>query len=195
MICLKKSRNVSRRRLAKSLWRLINKEAQGLMSNPHNEGNQDTLGRRKFLKAGLMLGAASLLSRLPVVAQSTETVQPTGDDADKRRLIKADRRRLGSLEASSIGLGCLPLVGYYDVKLHKNASIALIRTAFEHGATFFDTAEVYGPYFSEECVGEAVASFRRCGGASATLPPRAGCGRDGCSERSACLPPPRIRTS
>lgn len=71
-----------------------------------------------------------------------------------------EQRKLGSLEVSAIGLGCLPMVGYYGGKYEKKDMIALIRRAFESGVTFFDTAEVYGPYTSEEWVGEALAPVR-----------------------------------
>ena len=57
-------------------------------------------------------------------------------------------------------LGCLPMVGYYGGKYDKQEMIALIRRAFDKGVTFFDTAEVYGPYTSEEWVGEALAPVR-----------------------------------
>lgn len=70
------------------------------------------------------------------------------------------RRRLGPLEVSAVGLGCLPMVGYYGGVYDKKAMIALIRTAFDEGVTFFDTAEVYGPHISEEWVGEALAPVR-----------------------------------
>ncbi|WP_292618073.1 aldo/keto reductase [Nitrobacter sp. 62-23] len=70
-------------------------------------------------------------------------------------------RKLGNLKVSAIGLGCLPLVGYYgNGPRDRKASVALIRAAFELGVTFFDTAEVYGPHLSEEFVGEALAPVR-----------------------------------
>ncbi|WP_210239001.1 aldo/keto reductase [Mesorhizobium sp. B4-1-3] len=72
-----------------------------------------------------------------------------------------DSRKLGNLEVSAIGMGCLPLVGYYgNGPRDRKASVALIRAAFEQGVTFFDTAEVYGPHLSEEFVGEALAPIR-----------------------------------
>lgn len=72
-----------------------------------------------------------------------------------------DSRKLGNLEVSAVGLGCLPLVGYYgNGPRDRKASVALIRAAFEQGVTFFDTAEVCGPYLSEEFVGEALAPVR-----------------------------------
>lgn len=69
-------------------------------------------------------------------------------------------RNLGGLDVSAIGLGCLPMVGYYGGKYEKKDMIALIRRAYDKGVTFFDTAEVYGPYTSEEWVSEALAPFR-----------------------------------
>lgn len=72
-----------------------------------------------------------------------------------------DHRHLRSLEVSAIGLGCLPFVGYYGGgPRDRKASVALIRAAFDRGVTFFDTPEVYGPYISEEYVGEALAPIR-----------------------------------
>ena len=70
-----------------------------------------------------------------------------------------EHRSLGGLDVSAIGLGCLPMVGYYGGRYEKKDMIALIRRAYDQGVTFFDTAEVYGPYTSEEWVGEALASF------------------------------------
>src|SRR6201996_556688 len=64
------------------------------------------------------------------------------------------------LEVSALGLGCMGLSFGYGPAAEKDQAIQLIRTAFEHGVTFFDTAEVYGPYLNEEVVGEALAPFR-----------------------------------
>jgi len=70
-------------------------------------------------------------------------------------------RTLGSsLEVSAIGLGCMGMSFGYTPLPEKQEMIALIRTAVERGVTFFDTAEVYGPYTNEELVGEALAPVR-----------------------------------
>ena len=71
-------------------------------------------------------------------------------------------RKLGNngLEVSAIGLGCMGMSFAYDPLPDRNEMIQVIRSAYELGETFFDTAEVYGPYTNEELVGEAVASFR-----------------------------------
>jgi aryl-alcohol dehydrogenase-like predicted oxidoreductase len=73
------------------------------------------------------------------------------------------KRRLGksNLEVSAIGLGCMGLSFGYGPAVEKQQGIALIRAAHERGVTFFDTAEVYGPFTNEELVGEALAPFRK----------------------------------
>jgi len=73
-----------------------------------------------------------------------------------------NKRRLGKsgLEVSSIGLGCMGLSFGFGPATEKQQAITLIRTAFERGVTFFDTAEAYGPFKNEELVGEALAPFR-----------------------------------
>jgi aryl-alcohol dehydrogenase-like predicted oxidoreductase len=72
------------------------------------------------------------------------------------------KRRLGksNLEVSAIGLGCMGMSFGYGPAADKQEMIALIRAAVERGITFFDTAEVYGPYTNEELVGEALAPIR-----------------------------------
>lgn len=71
-------------------------------------------------------------------------------------------RKLGrsGLEVSALGLGCMGLSYGYGPATETSQAIALIRTAFERGVTFFDTAEAYGPFVNEELVGEALAPFR-----------------------------------
>ena len=71
------------------------------------------------------------------------------------------KRKLGSLEVSTLGLGCMGMSQSYGVPPDKQAMISLIRTAVERGVTFFDTAEIYGPHTNEELVGEALAPVRR----------------------------------
>jgi aryl-alcohol dehydrogenase-like predicted oxidoreductase len=72
------------------------------------------------------------------------------------------KRRLGSssLEVSAIGLGCMGMSFGYGPPADRQQMISLIRSAVERGVTFFDTAEVYGPFANEELVGEALAPFR-----------------------------------
>jgi len=72
------------------------------------------------------------------------------------------KRKLGksNLEVSAIGLGCMGLSFGYGPAVEKQQGISLIRAAVERGVTFFDTAEVYGPWTNEELVGEALAPYR-----------------------------------
>lgn len=73
-----------------------------------------------------------------------------------------EKRTLGKsgLEVSALGLGCMSMSFGYGPAEDKKEMIALIRTAVEQGVTFFDTAEIYGPFTNEELVGEALAPFR-----------------------------------
>jgi aryl-alcohol dehydrogenase-like predicted oxidoreductase len=72
------------------------------------------------------------------------------------------KRQLGNseLKVSALGLGCMGMSFGYGPPMDKQEAISLIRTAVERGVTFFDTAEVYGPFTNEELVGEALAPFR-----------------------------------
>jgi aryl-alcohol dehydrogenase-like predicted oxidoreductase len=77
-----------------------------------------------------------------------------GETMQKRKLGKSN------LEVSAIGLGCMGLSFGFGPPVEKKEGVSLIRAAVERGVTFFDTAEVYGPYTNEELVGEALAPFR-----------------------------------
>ena len=72
------------------------------------------------------------------------------------------KRKLGksNLEVSAIGLGCMGMSFSYGPPKDKQEMIALLHAAVERGITFFDTAEVYGPYINEELLGEALSPFR-----------------------------------
>jgi aryl-alcohol dehydrogenase-like predicted oxidoreductase len=83
-----------------------------------------------------------------------QTSSPEGEAMQKRKLGKSN------LEVSAIGLGCMGLSFGFGPAVNEKEGIALIRAAVERGVTFFDTAEVYGPFTNEELVGEALAPFR-----------------------------------
>src|SRR5712675_1024936 len=72
------------------------------------------------------------------------------------------KRKLGksNLEVSAVGLGCMGMSFGYGPASDKREMISLLRSAVEHGVTFFDTAEVYGPFTNEDLVGEALSPFR-----------------------------------
>lgn len=125
-----------------------------------NSTHESLLARRRFLAGGLAVGAAALLVAPLRDMACAAAPRPSPATEASRRADALPQRRLGSLEVSAIGLGCLPMVGYYGGSYAKKDMIALIRRAFDSGVTFFDTAEVYGPYTSEEWVGEALAPVR-----------------------------------
>ena len=70
------------------------------------------------------------------------------------------KRKLGKLEVSALGFGCMGLSFGYGPATEKQQAISMIRAAFERGVTFFDTAEAYGPHLNEEIVGEALEPVR-----------------------------------
>lgn len=69
-------------------------------------------------------------------------------------------RKLGALEVSAIGLGCMTMTAMYGPASDKNDMVKLIRAAHDRGVTFFDTAEIYGPFANEDLVGQALAPIR-----------------------------------
>ena len=97
----------------------------------------------------------------------------------RERSLKTQQRRLGNsnLEVSALGLGCMRMSHDEDPIPDRQEMIAFLHKAVERGITFFDTAEVYGPFTNEELVGEALEPFRRyvssVGGRSRAHPLRA----------------------
>jgi len=103
------------------------------------------------------------------------------------------KHKLGksNLEVSALGLGCMGMSQSYGVPPDKQAMISLIRTAVERGVTFFDTAEIYGPYTNEELVGEALAPVR----AQVVIATKFGIGRDAGGQQVQDSRPERIKQS
>lgn len=118
-----------------------------------DEGNS----RRKFIQQTALAGAGLLLSPNLLSAANTSSYLKQIND-NKTNNMKT--RKLGTLEVSEIGLGCMNMAGNYNPPANHQQSIKTIRTAFENGVRFFDTAEVYGPYTDEKLVGEALEPFR-----------------------------------
>jgi len=109
--------------------------------------------RRKFLVTGAGTAAASLLARL---AQARP-----GPTAAATTATGPARRKLGALEVSSVGLGVQNMSRTYQTTIPTRSEMFhIIRTAFDHGVTFFDAAEAYGPHEVERILGEGVAPFR-----------------------------------
>lgn len=127
-------------------------------SAPGSE-SQDHLGfrRRDVLIGGAIVGAGLSVAPLSWGASSDNA---KGVDGSSRRVQVTNKRKLGTLQVSEIGVGCMSISANYGAAAGKEQGIKVIRTAHEQGITFFDTAEVYGPYTNEELVGEALSPFR-----------------------------------
>ncbi len=126
--------------------------------------NPVALNRREFLAAGIGVAAPLLALTSGVQAQGLGASAEAQSDVGGRSYsgpARDDRRMLGTLEVSPLGLGCMSMTsGHYNPPRDKREMIPVIRGAVERGVTFFDTAEVYGPFTNEEVVGEALAPVR-----------------------------------
>ncbi len=112
--------------------------------DPRALSRRDFLGKTALIGAGLAVGPS-------LWAASSD--QP-------KNINKMKTRRLGNLEVSELGFGCMSISANYGPPAPRDQGIRVIRAAYEKGVTFFDTAEVYGPHTNEELVGEALAPFR-----------------------------------
>lgn len=110
---------------------------------------KNNLTRRQFLGNSAIIGAGIALSSH---ALANSLTIPTATNYTQRKI--------GNLSVAPIGLGCMSMAGIYNPPQPKDAMIQLIRQAVENGVNFFDTAEVYGPFYSEEIVGEALKPYR-----------------------------------
>ncbi len=126
------------------------------MKHPTHTGVRGPVAnRRSVLTAGLGMAAASLLPLSSVGAQTGAAGSPA-----RSRASSAQRRMLGSLEVSALGMGCQNFAGMYGPPTDREEAVRIIRAAYERGVTFFDVAEVYGPFLGEEIVGEALRPVR-----------------------------------
>jgi aryl-alcohol dehydrogenase-like predicted oxidoreductase len=105
------------------------------------------VSRRDFLTTAALVGTAL------TVGPPLSWAAAAGDN-------KMKARKLGQLAVSELGAGCMSISANYGPPADKSQGIKLIHEAHEEGVTFFDTAEVYGPFTNEELVGEALAPFR-----------------------------------
>jgi aryl-alcohol dehydrogenase-like predicted oxidoreductase len=129
-----------------------------MMCQSHDDDRQKdrpaNADRRKVLMAGVGAAAALALPHLSAAQASQAAATTTRHD-------QLPKRRLGNLEVSAIGLGCMGMKsGSYNPPRDKAEMIPVIRGAVECGVTLFDTAEIYGPLTDEELVGEALAPVR-----------------------------------
>ena len=119
------------------------------------QDNLRGISRRTLMTRTALIGAGLAAGPLVLAACSGATPQ-----IDNRSANKMQNRKLGALEVSELGAGCMSISANYGPPADKSQGIATIRAAHDNGVTFFDTAEVYGPYTSETLVGEALAPIR-----------------------------------
>jgi aryl-alcohol dehydrogenase-like predicted oxidoreductase len=128
-----------------------------------SSGDNGTVTRRSFVASTGLIGAG--LAVAPLLAcdherptrESSPTKTAGGSTVEMRPL---RTRKLGALEVSALGHGCMSISANYGPPADRNQGINVIRAAHEKGVTLFDTAEVYGPYMSEDLVGEALTPIR-----------------------------------
>jgi aryl-alcohol dehydrogenase-like predicted oxidoreductase len=133
----------------------------GKIKNATGSLTQDRRGlnRRHFLAdASLIVAGMAVGASCGALDQAAQSDNGSDRMSHGKNIMK--RRMLGRLEVSSLGLGCMSISANYGPPADRAQGIAVIRKAHEKGVTFFDTAEVYGPYTSEDLVGEALAPIR-----------------------------------
>lgn len=120
------------------------------------------LNRRGFVTRTALIGAGFALAPLIRAAHAQQQSPAPGAPGRQNGRSTMSMRKLGTLEVSALGYGAMNLVpGYYGPGVERAEAIKLIRQAFDGGITFIDTAQVYGPFLSEDFVGEATAPFRK----------------------------------
>jgi len=123
-------------------------------------GKQERKGitRRDFITKTALAGAGLAVSSIGCTALQDQT--SAGAASPNQGGKPGERRSLGTLEVSALGFGCMNFVWAYGPPVGRQQALSVIRAAHDRGVTFFDTAEIYGPFTSEEYVGEALASVR-----------------------------------
>jgi aryl-alcohol dehydrogenase-like predicted oxidoreductase len=135
--------------------------AKSKQTTRSNTQDRRALSRRDFLANAALIGAGLVVAPLSWAAAADQPQEiNNGSDKGLSRGNKMKTRKLGTLEVSELGFGCMSISANYGPPADRNQGINVIRAAREKGVTFFDTAEVYGPFTNEDLVGEALAPFR-----------------------------------
>ncbi|WBV53879.1 aldo/keto reductase [Chryseobacterium gambrini] len=116
--------------------------------------------RRDFIVKSALVSAGLLLGNSVFASPNKTSSKNTSNYTDSLNSDFISRRKLGSLEVTELGFGCMNIAWAYGPAAPKEKAVKIIRSAYEKGVRFFDTAEVYGPFYSEEMFGEALKPFR-----------------------------------
>jgi aryl-alcohol dehydrogenase-like predicted oxidoreductase len=119
------------------------------------------LSRRDFMTRTSLIGTGVVAGPLLWTACSSQSgAALSSASASQQGISKMTKRKLGALEVSALGAGAMSISANYGPAADRQQGIAVLREAHDLGVTFFDTAEVYGPYTSEDLVGEALEPIR-----------------------------------
>ncbi|MBK7379485.1 MAG: aldo/keto reductase [Ignavibacteriales bacterium] len=125
-----------------------------------NEEKGKFVSRRDFIAKSTIVGAGLAAGQLAWAADS-QNQSKTKTNSSENPMMSLGKRKLGSLEVSSVGMGVQNTSRKYETTIpYRPEMINIIRTAFDNGITFFDSAEAYGPLEVERILGEAVEPFR-----------------------------------
>ncbi len=130
-----------------------------------NNKEEGAFNRRNFLRTGLAIAGGTLLASVAgaqnILGQDGNTVMPKQNAPNNSPATLSGRRKLGTLEVSSVGLGVQNMSRTYQTTIPTRSEMhKIIRTAFDNGVTFFDAAEAYGPFEVERILGEGIKPFR-----------------------------------
>ncbi|MFT3822747.1 MAG: aldo/keto reductase [Chitinophagaceae bacterium] len=124
----------------------------------NHSNRREFITRSSLCAAGLVTGGSFLMNAFASTANNNGATTPQEASQPSGSLPK---RKLGNLEVSAVGLGCMEMIKIYGNPPSKQEAIKVIRHAYDKGVTLFDTAENYGPLLDEEIVGEALQPFRK----------------------------------
>ena len=117
--------------------------------------------RRDFVVNSMMAAASFSVAKFGSTDSKNESITKAEKNNNMNEKTPMAKRKLGSLEVTELGFGCMNIAWAYGNSPGKEDAIKLIRNAYEQGVRFFDTAEIYGPHISERITGEALKPFRK----------------------------------
>jgi aryl-alcohol dehydrogenase-like predicted oxidoreductase len=122
---------------------------------------KNSISRRNFIFNTTLASAGILAAPLTFGASQKALNNKNTNNTSMNNSFPLHKRKLGSLEVTELGFGCMNIAWAYGNGPAKEDAIKLIRSAYEQGVRFFDTAEIYGPHISERITGEALKPFRK----------------------------------